>query len=68
MISYLKVLTNGNDMIALMRVINYPVRGVGKATQVSVVWFSVMWCGVVIVIDIVTHHHHYTIDCVCWDD
>ena len=32
MISYLKVIHNPDDSISLMRVINTPVRGIGKGT------------------------------------
>jgi DNA helicase II / ATP-dependent DNA helicase PcrA len=36
MISYLKVIHNANDSIALLRVINTPVRGIGRTTMETV--------------------------------
>jgi DNA helicase-2/ATP-dependent DNA helicase PcrA len=36
MISYLKLILNPNDSVALMRVVNTPVRGIGKTTMETV--------------------------------
>jgi DNA helicase-2/ATP-dependent DNA helicase PcrA len=36
MISYLKLVLNPNDSVALMRVVNTPVRGIGKTTMETV--------------------------------
>lgn len=40
LIAYLRLLVNENDSEALMRIINYPVRGIGETTQNKLIVFA----------------------------
>jgi DNA helicase-2/ATP-dependent DNA helicase PcrA len=40
LIAYLRVLVNENDNEALLRIINYPARGIGETTQNKLIVFS----------------------------
>ncbi len=40
LVAYLRLLVNENDAEALMRVINYPVRGIGNTTQNKLIVFA----------------------------
>ncbi|KQT25944.1 ATP-dependent DNA helicase [Chryseobacterium sp. Leaf405] len=40
LIGYLRILVNENDSEALMRIINYPARGIGETTQNKIIVFA----------------------------
>jgi DNA helicase-2/ATP-dependent DNA helicase PcrA len=40
LIAYLRLLVNENDSEALMRIINYPARGIGETTQNKLIVFA----------------------------